>query len=371
MSEQQATITDFAGTDVEVDQSTSQPASRESTGMQTGDRDVSQTTVRHEQRNHSDQYDLPHSLARRWLAARHGTRLCDRTAKNYEAAVRQFISFLHASDRGLLEAELGDFERYIEHRVRNGRAQNTVQHDRTSVKDMYHFINARTDADPAIKPYEFDEIDLNAYNYTGGFEREALSIDEVKLLFEHFDHKRNRLMTYLGVATGLRNSDIRTLRLEHVHYPELQIHVPDPKYGEPYDVPMSRELGRRLKQWENIGRKSYSSHRTSDFMFPSDYGEKLEWNQSFTRTVRRAAERAGIQEVIGRAPNTGVRNLDYEYHRVTVHTLRHTFITLLKKAGVPPEARRLVANHDHIETTKRYEHFNESYDDLIRSLLAF
>lgn len=45
-----------------------------------------------------------------------------------------------------------------------------------------------------------------------------------------------------------------------------------------------------------------------------------------------------------------------EWKRVTVHTLRHTFITLLNGAGVSLSYRQLVANHQDPNTTQEYTH---------------
>lgn len=326
----------------------------------------------------AEQYDLPHPLARQWLSTRHGTKFSDGSVLKKESKLRLYLGFLSEKEVELLEAEFEDYLEFVEYRVSLGLTGGTILNDYFAIKDFYAFVKARADEEPAIDWFALEELDLEQYNTATGFERDALAVEEVEALFDSFKNRRNKIMAYLGVATGLRNSDIREAKLEHVDYEDLMIHVPEPKGNDPYDVPMSKELARRLKQWENVGRKSLPRHQESEYLFPSEYGAKIERNNTLNDAVKRAAERAGIQEVIGTSPITGGQlgnDSDgirmREWHRVTVHTLRHTFVTLLKKAGVPPEARRLVANHEDIQTTKEYEHFDKNYHELIRSVLGF
>lgn len=329
------------------------------------------------QDNDPEQYDLPHALAREWIAKRHDLRWSDKTVECYQSGVRIYLSYLKKKGTTLLDAGFVDLLEFVEYRVKAGAARSTVKVNCSALKDLYRYLRIRTDAEPGIEPYKFDELNLSEYDYEGGFERGDIEPWELKRLFRNFKHTRNHLMAYFAVATGVRNSDIRSLRLGDVDYDELEVHIPNPKNGDPYDVPMSRELASRLKQWEQTGREGYATAESSPYMFPSREGERLMYNHAFSEPVIRAAERAGIQETIG--TTTALNSQDLrdeqrrEIHRVTVHTLRHTCLTMLKKAGAPPEARRKLANHKNIETTKDYTHDEDDEDkhwrDLIRDLL--
>jgi len=323
-----------------------------------------------------DQYDLSHQLARRWMATRHGTRWCDDTVTAYQSSARLFMTFLKEKETDILSADPNDILEFIEFRVGLGSAWETVSQDYRAIHDLYKFIRVRTDAEPAIDPYVFEEIDLSKYNYQGGFNRKAIKADEVLLLFENFKHRRNRLMAYFAVGTGVRNSDIRTLRCSDVDYDIRIINITNPKNGNPYEVPISRELANKLNRWQKSkGRKGYLSSRASEYMFPSQQGRYIKTGEGFNKWVKEAAERAGIQKVIGESTSVNTRDLRdrhrKEVHRVTVHTLRHTYITLLQKAGVPPEARELMANHKSRQTTKIYEHYDKNWHDVVRTMLPF
>ncbi len=317
------------------------------------------------------QYNVQHPLARDWLSVRDGTQFTETTVRTYSSHVRQFLSFLQKEEMDLLEIDVKEVIDFIEDLVRRGRAESTVKNYHSTICDLYRYINVRTKENPVLNPYRLKEISINSYSYESGFERDALSRDEIRKLLKNFEVDRNRIMAYVAVCTGLRNSDVRNCKLKDIDYDELELYVPDPKGGDAYRVPLPKPVARRLIQWQNIGRKSYGCHNTHDYVFPSNNGGKLKQNHLFANPVRDAAERAGIQEIIGSTEYFDPyfdKNIHRTYYKVTPHALRHTYITLLKKADTPDEARRKAANHSSIETTKNYEHIENKYDKDIRSV---
>ena len=318
------------------------------------------------------QHSVPNQLAREYLSHNEGLTLTASTVNTYDSTLTEFVQFLHDRDASVLSAEFSDILSYIESCVRRGNRQSTVTRKLSTIGELYRYIHLRTESgqELALDPLRFREIDLSRYNTPQKIERDALSREEIKRLFDAFQSYRNRLMAVLGVETGIRNSEIRNLRLDDLN--EDTIHVWDPKGSKPYDVPISDGLRFEFDYWLQHHRGGYAAASESEFVFPSQHGVKLETNGSLNTIVKRAAERAGIQEVIGRiqVPESqqGVLGTEQEYrelHRVTVHTFRHSFITLLADAGVGLQYRQLVANHDSVETTLGYDH---SDSDVFESL---
>jgi len=95
--------------------------------------------------------------------------------------------------------------------------------------------------------------------------------------------------------------------------------------------------------------------------------------------VKDAAEKAGIQEVIGESYLTEgqkeIMNTDRdtkEWNKVTTHTLRHTFSQMMKESDIPLEARQHALNHKNSETTEEwYDEDETDYDDIIQELFDF
>jgi integrase/recombinase XerD len=233
------------------------------------------------------------------------------------------------------------------------------------IKELYVFIRLRTAAAEllTIDPIEIEQIDLAEYNVPPPIEREPLTREELRKLFDAMDSYRNRLLAVVAVETGLRNSDLRNIRLADVDFNSAKIHVHNPKNSIPYDVPISRDLRIELQIWCDQYRDAYAPTIDSQYLFPAHHGAKLKTNGGLNTIIKSAAERAGIQEVLGTSKVSSGRGErsqeDYsvkEWHRVTVHTLRHTCFSLMEEAGVPLPYRQLIANHSDPQMTQHYSH---------------
>jgi integrase/recombinase XerD len=316
----------------------------------------------------ADAFRVPDEYARKYLAHANKLILSDSSTETYESQLSGFVVFLHDNELSVLDAAFKDVIEFVEECVRRGNRQSTIECKVATISELYKYIRLRTEAgdEISLEPLRLDDIDVSRYRTPEPIEREALSWEELRRLFDAFDSYRNRLMAVVAVETGLRNSDLRELRVVDLDFDSLEIHVPDPKGSKPYDVPISEELAYELEFWLRHHRGGYANADESPYVFPSHCGLKLETNGSLTRIVRDAADRAGLQEVVGESQipddqrnKLGFRSEVRQWHRVTPHTLRHSFITLLADAGVDLSYRQVVANHASAETTRGYTHTND------------
>ncbi len=317
---------------------------------------------------------VPNDYAREYLKRNEGITITSSTVESYDCILTEFVTFLNQYEKSVLSAEFSDVLDYIDACVRQGNRKSTISGKLSTVGELYRYIRLRTDAkdELSLDPIRFREVDLNRYNTPEAIEREALSREEIRRLFDAFNSYRNRLIAVVGVETGLRNSDLRNLLMDNIN--ENVIHVHDPKNSKPYDVPITEDLSFEIEFWIQHHRKGFAASNESDYVFPSQHGAKLDTNTSLNSIVKQAAERAGIQETIGRSRLTPSQkeawSTDKEYrtwHRVTVHTLRHSYITLLKEAGVSLSYRQLVANHVSADTTQGYTHGKNEVFDTVRN----
>ncbi len=332
-------------------------------------RDIEPEVTRPEQFSVSDPFVCA------YLEARSGRKLTEGSAATYENHLSQYVAFLRDRDVHILDADLTDVIEYVENCVDVGNRQSTIEVKLTAVRELYVYIRLRTDAAEVltIDPIELDQIELSEYNTPPPIEREPLNREELRKLFDAMNSYRNRLIVIVAAETGLRNSDLREIRVADVDFDACEIYVRDPKNAIPYDVPISRELRTELQIWCEQYRSGYGGKTSGEYLFPAHHGEKLKTNSALNDIVTSAAERAGIQRTIATSEvplgqreqydgNTEVR----EWNRVTVHTLRHTCFTLMKEAGVPLPYRQLVANHRDPQTTQKYSHGREQEFSSIR-----
>jgi integrase/recombinase XerD len=315
--------------------------------------------------------EVRHELSKKWIDSRKRLNYSESGLSTSACIERKYVDFLRDLGVDLLSAEFKHYLRFIDYKISQGRARDTVLYYKSTIGNIYWFIEAMTEQDAKLTVDLIKEHNLSRYSFDGGFERKALTIDEVEKLQINIQTPRNKLMAFTVFCTGFRNRAVRSLRLDDIDYENLTIKVRNPKGGGPaYSAAMPRVLAIKLKQWKQIGRKSNPWHMDHDFLFPSkrDSG-KLTSNEAFIKPIKDAAERAGIQEVL--ATTTEIRNgseITKEWKKVTPHTLRHTYITYLKKSGASSDARQQAANHKNMSTTRRYEHTDGEYNNAIRSI---
>ena len=133
-------------------------------------------------------------------------------------------------------------------------------------------------------------------------------------VFDEPDYSRDFLL--IALFTGMRRSEIASLRWEYINLEERALHLPKTKNGDPLDLPLADFLVELLK-----GRKGLVGK--SPWVFPST-GRKghIVETKKFTARV---AEKSGIQ--------------------FTLHDLRRTFISIAESLDIPHYALKRLLNH--------------------------
>ena len=135
----------------------------------------------------------------------------------------------------------------------------------------------------------------------------------------------------IGLRTGMRKSEILSIRREHVDLDARMIYVPKAK-GGPRTQPISAELASFLPEYISTLPEG------TPWLFPSagaKHGHTIEVRKPFVRVVTAA----------GLDPKQVVR-----------HTLRHTAITHLVQAGVDLPTVKRISGHKTMLMVERYSH---------------
>lgn len=315
------------------------------------------------------EFDVPSKWCRRYLAFRatptlQQKTLADGSLVQYESILREWANWIQDKDYTLDEAEFKHFVEYIRYCIELGRRTGTVMNRVSIGKEFYKYLIVYEDIQPNISPIHIGTIKREAVdNLTpSDLDRSALSKKEVEKLFEALETERNRLMAIVGVETGFRNSDVLGIRLQDIDLesdiPKIEAH--NPKYGTPYTVPISEDLALTLQIWINQGRTEYVGNIETGYLFPSESDKMISSTSHLGEIIRSAAERAGVQSILGKTEYETKYmksdKIEKTWYEVMPHALRHTFITILEKEGVPLEYRQLLAGHENPETTQRYSH---------------
>jgi site-specific recombinase XerD len=172
---------------------------------------------------------------------------------------------------------------------------------------------------------------------------EFLTKEEIEALIAAPDPKtwigrRDRVILLIGTQTGLRNSEITSLRCQDVEL-GTGAHVRCLGKGRKMRcTPLRQDVAAALKEWLSERRGA-----PQDPVFPSSRGARLSAD-ALQRLVRRhaATARESCPSLTGKT--------------VTPHTLRHSAAMDLLQRGVDLSVIALWLGHESIETTQIYLH---------------
>lgn len=174
---------------------------------------------------------------------------------------------------------------------------------------------------------------------------------------------------YIVVAhTGLRSNEARSLGWEHIDFKNGLIRVERQallsrkagrkkwttlKSGLSRIIPMSNHLRKILERWRFEQRTWLHEHgaeNEQDLVFTRANGQFI-YDDYAMKPFQELSERAGLPVI-------------------TLHTLRHTYATLLIQQGLPLPGIQAMLGHTSLETTvKHYIHVTDEMKDRARIIL--
>lgn len=171
-------------------------------------------------------------------------------------------------------------------------------------------------------------------------------------------HVLDQALYRTAALTGLRIGELRALRWESVDFATGQIRVvrgqargveSTPKSGRGRSVPMAPPIADALLELQATSRWTGADRRV--FGHPAT-GEAVGYTAAMGR-YRRSLKAAGLSESF------------------RFHDLRHTFGTLLARAGEPVTSIQEWMGHSDLKTTQRYMHYAPKHDQAARIAAAF
>ena len=206
-------------------------------------------------------------------------------------------------------------------------------------------INSRTRYFLAVLNYAKNELEIIGSapvfeplpSRNGG---RVLSNEEISALMRALPQLRADMMVF-AVMTGLRGSNVKGLKWEHVKSAPYRLEIPASltKAGKtlvmPISVAATELLLRRRKVQEEQGREV-------EHVFTKEDGLPLSDNTKMTDvTFRKAVKRAGLG-------------------RTTFHDMRHTWATRHVEAGTPAQQLKELGGWSNLEMVERYTHLSTS-----------
>jgi integrase/recombinase XerD len=248
-------------------------------------------------------------------------RLGPKTQHDYIRHVKSFADFLGRSPN---KATAEDVHRYQLRLASIGTTVPTVNANASALRFFFKVTLKRSDlADEVVSAREPRRLPI------------VLSPEEVGRLLTSATSIKHKAVLSLAYATGLRASEVVSLKLTDIDSARMVIRVEQGKGKKDRYVMLSPNLLELLREWWRAARKKGWMHPGQAWLFPS-YRGKHTSSRQLHRIVRLAAGRAGIIK------------------RVGVHTLRHSFATHLLEQKTDIRVIQALLGHKKLDTTALY-----------------
>ncbi|WCK53890.1 tyrosine-type recombinase/integrase [Aneurinibacillus sp. Ricciae_BoGa-3] len=157
---------------------------------------------------------------------------------------------------------------------------------------------------------------------------------------------RDYVLMHLLFDTGMRISEVLHLKVDHVNFNNNLIHIPaeQAKNGKARNVPFTQKTGELLATLITENNEQ-TFEKSSNFIFLSVYGERLQYHQTYNR-LKKYGKKVKIQN-----------------KRISPHTFRHTFAKIYILNGGDPFTLQKILGHHDLSMVRKYIQMNEN--DLI------
>lgn len=174
---------------------------------------------------------------------------------------------------------------------------------------------------------------------------DVLSHEEIDLMLNNIDlskiaGERDKLIVMLLYGCGLRVSELVNLEQEWVYLDEGFIQVLG-KGNKERLVPFGNKVKNQIELYLIYYRNKVADDKTTKLII-NQQGKPLS-RVSVFKTIKKLAVQAGITK------------------KISPHTLRHSFATVMVEAGADLRAVQQMLGHESITTTEIYTHLDKSY----------
>lgn len=258
----------------------------------------------------------------------------DTTAKNYELDLLNYQDFLKENNLNYLKITKDDIRSYLKYLDKLKYKNSSISRHLSSLRTFYGFlVNEGVIESNIFKSISSPKKKKQLPNF--------LQYDEVEKMLSVCDlkeplHIRNRLIIETLYDTGIRVSELVNIKLNDLNIATKEIIVLGKGskerivYFGDYEIDI-------LNLYLNQARPKLLKNKSNDYLLLNHLGDRLT-----DRGVRLI-----IDDVIKKASLK---------HKVSPHTLRHTFATHLLNEGADLKSVQELLGHSSLSTTQIYTH---------------
>ncbi|MCE1198686.1 MAG: tyrosine-type recombinase/integrase [Marinilabiliales bacterium] len=262
-------------------------------------------------------------------------RYSEHTVTAYEKDLDQFIRFgsemvgdfcLETTDHHLIR-------QWVISLLDDGISVISVKRKLSSLRSIFKFL--LREGHIARNPVELVMIPKSGKKLPGFVEEKEMNqLLETPFFSPDFAGLRDKAVVSVFYGTGMRLSELKSIRLKDVDYAERLVRVLGKRNKERL-IPFPAEIGRDLQQY--LTARSEMFPESPDFLFLTDKGEPI-YEKMIYRIVRKYLEMVTTLE------------------KKSPHVLRHTYATHLLNRGADLNAIKELLGHSTLAATQIYTH---------------
>ena len=265
------------------------------------------------------------------------------TVKNYIMDLKQYSSFLNSRKKIIKNVDKEIARDYLKYLDQKKLTNKSIARKLSSIRNFYNYL--------LDNGYIANNVFSNMSNPK--IEKklpEFLNYEEIYSLLESVDISttlglRNRLLLELIYATGMRLNEVANLKLKAINYQDKTIRVMG-KGNKERIVYYGEYAEKYLNSYIKSARKELLKNKNNEYLFINRFGNRL--------------HDEGIENVLKKQ----VKVICLK-HKISIHTLRHTFATHLLNNGADIKTVQELLGHASLATTEVYTHLT---NDRIREV---
>jgi len=265
-------------------------------------------------------------------------RLADHTLESYARDLAALGAFAAGAGRSMESLDRAALELFVREQRDRGLSPRSVARLVAAVRGFYRFLVLdrhleRNPADDLRPPRAWPALP------------KFLSLDEVDILIAQPDVTtplglRDRAMIELLYATGLRVTELVSVRLADLHLAEHYLTCIG-KGSKERLVPIGEQATDWIRKYQSTARKALLKGRASPRLFVNARGGPLT-RVGFWKILKQHGRKARLPRML------------------SPHVLRHSFATYLLERGADLRAIQLMLGHADLSTTQIYTHVLEA-----------
>ena len=266
--------------------------------------------------------------------------LSPNTIEAYMHNTNRYISFLKS--KGITsppQVNKSDVIEFIELLRTLELSQNSISRNFAAIKSYHQFLYSENETE--TNPTETIQVIAPRRKLP-----EVLSVEETIRLIESPDTSaplgiRNRAMFEFAYATGVRVSELVSMKLQNILFDENIVRITG-KGSKERIVPLGKTAKEKVIDYMQNVRPVLSRGLSKDMLFLNSRGSPLT-RMGFWKILRKYVILSGITK------------------HVSPHTLRHSFATHLLEGGADIRVIQELLGHANISTTEIYTHIDREF----------